>query len=456
MSVTLFVNSILWRNYQMKKIISALTVGALVAGGAFAEMKVSMNYRNGVSLFSYTDKGYDGRTTDDYGNVYVDSGYDNNGASMSALNLTGWNSGKDSVGLTASGDIFTLKATIQPTIGSDSIIWHIFDASATLGNLTLNAGWNGDGTMNFRAKKASDDGNEEGKVFETYKLGSIFTGSDGLCSTNQISFNTAKNYFARAGYNFALGDAGTLKTYGTVMIDRNFDSDSEQNNGNLGWSVFLDPTISGVVKGEAFIKGKRVGAAGSDKKSEFVTGAYFWPLMVPELADGALGGSVVVYDGKLMEYNFDWRAYVKISSDFTITYYGKFAKLCKADDDDDDDPRYDPCDGASVGALAGLTAFKSSQALWNMISARYKINDKFTGVLSVGELTDLDDGFNNGRESNDGTQLFAHPHVQIYANKGATVTAGVLVGLGGIGAAEEANKDMDLLINIPVLFRVKM
>ena len=60
------------------------------------------------------------------------------------------------------------------------------------------------------------------------------------------------------------------------------------------------------------------------------------------------------------------------------------------------------------------------------------------------------------RESADGTQVFAHPHVQIYAAKNATVTAGVLAAFAGIGANEMANKDVDMLINIPVLFRVKM
>lgn len=435
----------------MKKIISALTLGALVAGGAFAELKLSLNYRNGAELFKYTKTGMNGRSADDYGNVYIDSGFDNAGSSMTFGNLTGWNAGKDNLGLTASGDVFTLKATIQPTIASNALIWHILDFGAKVGNFSANAGWNGDGIMNYRAKKAADDGNEEGKVFETYKLGSIFTGSDGLCSTNQISFNTAKNYFVRAGYNFDLGDIGSLQANAAVMIDRNWDSSSETNNGNIGWSIFLDPKINDIIQAELFIKGKRVGEAGSDKVSEFVTGAYFKPLMVEMLSDSAIGGSVVILDGKLQEYNFDWRAFVKVNGDFWITYFGKFAKLKS-----NDDTPYAPVDGAAVGALAGLTAFNSSQALWNMVSARYKINDRFTGVFTVGELTDLDKGFQNGRYVADGTQLFAHPHVQIYANKGASVTAGVVVGLSGIGADENANKDVDLLINVPVLFRVKM
>ncbi|MBR1614144.1 MAG: hypothetical protein IJ673_01560, partial [Treponema sp.] len=153
----------------MKKIISALALGAVAAFLATAEMKVSLNYRNGAELFKYVNKGADGRTTDDYGNTYIDSGYDVNGSSYNLFNLTGWNAGKDNLGLTASGDIFSLKATIQPAIGSNNIIWHIFDATATIGNLKLEGGWNGDGVgMNFRVKKDADAGNEEGKVFETF------------------------------------------------------------------------------------------------------------------------------------------------------------------------------------------------------------------------------------------------------------------------------------------------
>lgn len=434
----------------MKKIISALSMGALVAAAAFADMKVSINYRNGAELFKYVDKGMDGRTTDDYQNVYDGSGYNNNGSTMTFANLTGWNSGKDSVGLTASGDVFSLKATVQPTVASNNIIWHIFSVGAKFGNFSASAGWNGDGIMNFRAKKAADDGNEEGKVFETYKLGSIFTGSDGICANNQISFGTGRNYYALAAYKVPLS-VGSVNVQAAAMIDRTWDSGAETNNGNFGGSLFIDPKINGVLDAELFVKMKQNGKAGTEKTNEFVTGLYIKPNFIPLLTDSTLGGSVVINDGNLMEYNVDWRAFMKISGKLSLTYFGKFAKLVS-----DDDTGYGECNGAAVGALAGLTSFTSSQALWNMISVRYQFNDRFTGVLSVGELTDLDSGFHNGRESADGTQIFAHPHVQIYANKGATVTAGVVAGFGGIGADKDANKDIDLLINIPVLFRVKM
>ena len=78
----------------MKKIISALVLGTMTIGFAAADISVGLNYRNGVELFKYVNTGADGRATDDYGNTYIDSGYDKSGAAYNLFNLTGWNSGK--------------------------------------------------------------------------------------------------------------------------------------------------------------------------------------------------------------------------------------------------------------------------------------------------------------------------------------------------------------------------
>ncbi|MDE6736475.1 MAG: hypothetical protein K2J50_03110, partial [Treponemataceae bacterium] len=137
----------------MKKIISALVLGAAAAGFAAADISIAANYRNGIDVFKYVNKGDDGRVLDEYGNEYLDSGYVDGGTTKSLLNLTGWNSGKDSVSLNASGDVFSYKATIQPTAGSSAIVFHIMESGAEAGNFTLKAGWNGDGVMNYRAKK---------------------------------------------------------------------------------------------------------------------------------------------------------------------------------------------------------------------------------------------------------------------------------------------------------------
>ena len=58
----------------MKKIISALVLGAAAAGFAAADISIAANYRNGIDVFKYLNKGDDGRVLDEYGNEYLDSG----------------------------------------------------------------------------------------------------------------------------------------------------------------------------------------------------------------------------------------------------------------------------------------------------------------------------------------------------------------------------------------------
>ena len=436
----------------MKKIISALALGAMTVGFAAADVSIGLNYRNGVEVFKYVNKGTEGRATDEYGNVYIDSGYDKAGATYDFFSLKGWNGGKDNLSLKASGDVFGFSATIQPTIGSNADVFHIMTVDMELGNFYAKAGWTGDGLMNFRVKRFADNGNEEGKVGETFKLGSAFTGSEGICANNQVSFGTGRNIFAYAGYSVVFNDKANMKVQAGYISDRNIDSFSTAAWKNYpGWSVFIAPRIKKVVAAELFVKGHM----NAYEQLTVVTGAYFSPLVLNMLADSAVGGSVVVFDGKLMEYNFDLRTLWEINDQLQVTTMTKFAKLCKKGSDADD-PRYTPADGAAVGALAGLTSFKSSQVSWNAVNARYVLNSTVTLIGTVGELTDLDDGFQSGRESADGTQVYVYPHAQIYANPKISVSAGVVAGFGGIGANEEANKDVDVIINVPVMIRVKL
>ncbi|MDE6773631.1 MAG: hypothetical protein K2J14_03290, partial [Treponemataceae bacterium] len=424
----------------MKKIISALVLGAVAAGFAAADISIAANYRNGIDVFKYLNKGDDGRNVDDYDNVYIDSGYAHSDPTYNLFNLTGWNSGKDSVSLKASGDVFNFATTLQPTTGSNNnIVFHIMTIGAEVGNFTFKTGWNGDGVMNYRTKKDADAGNEEGGVFETFKLGSAFTGSDAICVNNQVSFNTGRNFYAQAGYAFVFSDSANMQVSATIMSDRQWDNPSLARwDNNPGWGVFVQPKVKGIFDAEVFAKGYQ------DKgdKQTLIFGAYGKPLGISRLADGGIGGSVRLYDGKLEEWNVDLRLYFEVNDKLTITTHNKFAKLVR-----NTDHSKATTDGAGVGTLAkSLTGFNSSQVLWDMVAARYKVNKTVTLIGTVGQLTDLDRGFNNGRDSADGTQVFVHPHAQFYANGKISVVAGVLFAAGGIGADEGANKDVDFLV----------
>jgi hypothetical protein len=302
--------------------------------------------------------------------------------------------------------------------------------------------------MNYRVKRIADNGNEEGKVCETYKLGSIFTGSEGLCANNQVSFNSGRNLFAYAGYSFIFSDKANMTVQAAYISDRNIDSISVPGWKNYpGWSLFIQPKIKKVFDAEFFIKGHM----DANEKQTLVIGGYGRPLVIPTVVDGGIGGSVVIKDGNLMEYNFDVRLLFELGDRLELTTMTKFAKLVS-----NKDTGYTPTDGAAVGALAGLTGFKSSQALWSMLGARYKLSKSITLIGTVGGLKDFDKGFQSGRESSDGLQLYVHPHAQFYTNGKISVVAGVLAAFGGIGADSDANKDVDMIINVPVLIRVKL
>ena len=432
----------------MKKIISALALGAMAAGLAVADVSIGINYRNGVEVFKYVNKGADGRSTDEYGNTYIDSGYDKSGAAFDMFNLIGWNSGRDDVSLKASGEIFSFQATLQPTVGGNAIRFGIGRIGAEIGNWYSAVGWNVNGIMNYRVPRFGNEGNEEGKVAETFKLGSLFSGSEGLCANNQIGFNTNQNWYAMTGYSFVFSDKANMTVQAAYLSDRSIGAMSTATWKNYpGWSLFIQPKLKGLFDAEFFIKGHM----DANEKQTLVIGGYGRPLVLPMIADGGVGGSVVIKDGHLMEYNFDVRLLFEVTDRLQITSMNKFAKLVS-----NSDTGYNPTDGAAVSALAGLTGFKSSQALWNMIGARYKLNKTVTLIGTVGQLTDLDKGFQSGRESADGTQIYVHPHAQFFANGKITVTAGVLSAFGGIGADSDANKDVDMIINVPVLIRVKL
>lgn len=433
----------------MKKIISALALGAMAIGLATADMSIGINYRNGIEAFKYINKGVDGRSTDDYGNTFIDSGYEKSGTTYNLFNLTGWNAGKDDVSLKASGKVFNFAATLQPSISNNNIVFQIMRVGAEVGNFFFNAGWTGNGLMNYRVSRFGNNGNEEGKVAETYKLGSIFTGSEGLGANNQVGFNAgSRNLFAYAGYSFIFSKKANLTVQAAYLSDRQIDSISVPAWKNYpGWSLFVQPKLKGLFDAEFFIKGHM----DANEKQTLVIGGYGRPLVLPMIADGGVGGSVVIKDGHLMEYNFDVRLLFEIGDRLELTTMTKFAKLVS-----NKDTGYNPTDGMAVGAVAGLTGFKSSQALWSMLGARYKLNKTITLIGTVGGLKDLDKGFQSGRESSDGLQLYVHPHAQFYANGKISVVAGVLAAFGGIGADSDANKDVDMIINVPVLIRVKL
>lgn len=455
----------------MKKIISAIALGAIITSAATADVKVNLNYRTGAEI--YRNEGGKNESNLDTGRT------------ATWFDLVKHNGGKDNLGLQVSGDVLSAKATLQPTQNSNNVVFHIMELGAKFGNLTLTSGWNGDGKMigSYRVKNAADAGNEEGKYFESYKLGSIFKDSYALIADNPVALkNTDRTFFAMASYKMAPTDSFSMTVQGTVISDRKWDDSgaAEQNAGSKGYSVMLNPRIAGIMDACFIFKGSN-DAQKTLKKTiepfnyektvtfgEYTFGAWVQPLMIPGV-NAVIGFSGAFVDQAITDMGFDLRArWVNgpleigtfnnlsiaktnaLGNSFTGDTYDKTAKKWVAGDE-----------GRAVAGVAGLGEMTSTKVLWDAVYARYKINGTFTAILTVGQQTELDNNTSVGNVD-DGTQIYVHPHVQIYANGGASITAGVVYAQSGIGADKGnaltgvAGKASKTIVAIPVLFRVKM
>uniref|UniRef100_UPI0038907F0C hypothetical protein n=1 Tax=Treponema sp. TaxID=166 RepID=UPI0038907F0C len=150
----------------MKKIITALTIGALVAGTASADFSISAGYRQRANVYTnYEGDAYAG---------FVDA-YDANGS--------------DNLSMKMKGDIVTfdfMAVTDQAT--TSAIRFKNVAAEVKLGSVTLFGGTVADGKSNgaYRVKGDADAGAFEGPDFEYKKLGSIYAASPSLFVDNPL------------------------------------------------------------------------------------------------------------------------------------------------------------------------------------------------------------------------------------------------------------------------------
>lgn len=162
----------------MKKILSVLAISTLVFGSASAKKSVNLNYRNGASLWSFTNNGESD-----------DAKFDTSAQQhMAFFALNAYNTGSDSLNLKASGDVLSFEAQVNPSVtGWNANKMAKLKIGANFGAFGILAGFNTDGEAvgSFRINKDAD--NWEGKNFETFKPGSMFKGSYAKFSINQIN-----------------------------------------------------------------------------------------------------------------------------------------------------------------------------------------------------------------------------------------------------------------------------
>ena len=356
----------------MKKIVSAAVVGAMVAGSAFADAKITMNGRLRPTFFynDLTHTGQEGSKAESESNTrswmnlegYADftdtlkfafTNSDKTAGLTFSVNVTNGNSsGSDSLGTKlykySDGTVSTKSsATINGKKESGTEI-KTSRSNNKLGNfLTLNqfdifanvfgtplkigaGSWkDGFADGSYRVKKDVDAGNAEGVDFERFKLGSAFKGAPSLFIDDIANFAGGSNALSLyAEYPLALDD-GMKLTFTAVAVKADYDvveSAGVTTTYASGYTGRIQFSMEDMLNAEFILK--------QPISNEHVFGLYLKPLMVDGL-DATVGGSYTYATGGNEKWNgamdFDLRARYQVSPELSITTFNKISMLDAGD-----------------------------------------------------------------------------------------------------------------------------
>ena len=454
---------------KMKKIISALLMGAAAAGIATADLSIKASPKVSGHWFRYN--------TSDGKNLSASGSRD-----KTLFLLDGYaNATKGDLTMTASGNIFTFTATLVPDLKSD-IEAKTLTVQAKLGNFTLKTGFDNGGISTYGA--TISNGNDEGRFANAYKLGSPFSGTPLIMSNNQTAFGKdQKDYFVHGKYALGLGDVLTLNIAASVMSPHGWNESQKQatdgtssnyymkdgkfstktrggktlhlGNRSVGWGVFLNPVVKNIVGIEAFAKGVRLDDKDSDDGSahgsyNYVLGGYV-SLLVPLITKSAFGGSVWLCDSTLQEWSADLDFSFKFGKS-TLAWDNKFGAMI------DNVKKVDGTVTTRSKAATNVgygTQYANNYLLYNALRLSIPLNDTLTVIGSIGQQSGFGDG-----DGQKGTTLYVYPQVQMSVTSAATLSAGAAVTLDRIGAknfakGSETDK-MALLVNVPVVVKFSL
>ena len=449
----------------MKKIVSAALVASMVAGAAFAvDAKITLSYRTKLDAFAYTSakagdvktitkewldwEGYDGAGKQAATNAsdslkFVLSG-DRAGATFAVnINENNKDTGNQSKTYTQNeGQLFTLNEY------SAWMNWELGPGVLKVGSGNWKDGY-ADGA--YRVKKDVDAQNAEGMDFERFKLGSILKGSNKLAFVDDLAAG-ANNaaLFSYADYGFQAGDAAKVNVLlGSVYNKFDTVVDDDTTTYYDAFFVSRAQVAMDVLNAELIFK----------KPAPHVMD--FAAYVMPKVLDGLtlnIGGAIENDNrdkdaGGYTDWAFDLRARYQATSELSVTF---FTNLSGTNLD------------AGRNISAGIAGHKGAEglaskidtktqpafkvAMWNNLSARYKINDTLAATLNFGLVTPLSKA--DGDDNSYSPEWRITPAVQVYAGSNASIWAGLALS----GASAKVN-DTDysvFALQIPVIFRVKM
>ena len=462
----------------MKKIISALTLGAMVAGAAFADVGVTLNYRQRATLLSHNNE-YG--TTDEASKILFTDAY--SGA------------GTDNLGINIGGDIASFAITV---VGDESTTSNLrtktLGADLHVGKVGLFAGFWSDGKVKgaYRNKADVDAGNMEGMDFEFKKLGSAYAGSPSFFVDNivmPVNVTASESYAIGATYNIRNFKACKLELNAVYISNETSDENGpsytdkdKKVTPNLVSGNLQGHTLVGLVEantaygtGEFVFKygqalselktsGKSNSFTGYKNADAMAFGLYLQPKIMNNLT-ATIGGAGSVVDGDFTDWSADLRLYYKMGA-LSFTSFHSYSALVDAEESigklngKKNATTKGIADSAAVtNGKHGGTPVSRDSVLTNNLMVRYKVNSKFAvygvvaDMIGLGEnggkkLTDKD-----GKETTDPLiQLRASAWAQFYAG-GNSISVGVVYENYDVA---ETYGDSVQNIAIPMIFRVKM
>lgn len=441
----------------MKKIISALTLGAMVAGAAFADVGVTLNYRQRATLLSHNNE-YG--TTDEASKILFTDAYSGSGTDNLGINLGG---DIASFAVTVVGDENTTAKLRTKTLGAD----------LQVGKVGLFAGFWSDGKVKgaYRNKADVDAGNMEGMDFEFKKLGSAYAGSPSFFVDNivmPVNVTASESYSIGAKYNIRNFKACKLEVNGVYISNETSDEKGSKSDGSLqGHSlVGLVEANTNYGTGEFVFKYGQSAYKNDDGKyaDAMAFGAYLQPKIMNNLTT-TIGGAGSVVDGDFTDWSADLRLYYKTGA-LSFTSFHSYSALVDAEksiaklNGKKNATTKGIADSAAVtnGKHGGTTVSRDS-VLTNNLMVRYKVNSKFAVYGVVADMIGLGENGGkkladkDGKETTDALiQLRASAWAQFYAG-GNSISVGVVYENYDVA---ETYGDSVQNIAIPMIFRVKM
>lgn len=449
----------------MKKIISALTLGALIGAAAFADVEINLNLRQRANLFAAAMVG----TKD--GNPATATSTEKAFGFLDAYS----GNGTDNLAISLSGDIAAFDMTLTTDEANTGYIRaKRLLASLFLGPVTLQAGTNADGIVTgaYRTKSDLDFGNFEGMDFEFKKLGSAFKNSpagfvDNLIGhVNNAHSSEYLSFVANYGLKFDKGTA-TLKAAmvtneSTATKKADAGANSTAHAQGHQFSFIADGRMDGIGQAEAVFK------VGEYKKG--LTAMAFALYAQPSINKNLIltaGGAVGVVDYDVSDVSFDLRArYQAIPKKLSITSFHSFSFMTadgiKAIGSNETTKGIANNDGSADGKHGGSTV-KRDKILTNNIMVRYNVNDTLSVYAIAADMVGLggnldSDTFKTAKGDDPGAQvqLRFSGWAQFFATKSASINVGVVCSVDDVGNYMDIDDHLcSWNWSVPMILRIK-